>query len=110
MADFNINTDLKVGTGVTYSINGDSYPYYVVGWKKNKNGIVTQVDLTEATAYCKDWYANDWHVEPFDPSADNPVVMSLYKTRKNTYTASGRVEHYGCYHFDYVHASRDPSF
>ena len=78
--------DIKIGCGAVKGFNGDTYPYYVVGIEKgkysyNKDKIVG-LWLVPADSKCKDYYANDWEVEDYDPKKHTMEKSLLCKGNK----------------------------
>ena len=109
--------DIKIGCGAVKGFNGDTYPFYIVGIEKgkysyNKDKIVG-LWLTPADAACKNYYANDWEVEDYNPSKHTMEKAFYVKaTRKNPmrFSEDGT---YGAWNYSLCekpYRSENPSF
>ena len=109
--------DVKIGCGAVKGFNGDTYPFYIVGIEKgkysyNKDKIVG-LWLVPADSKCKDYYANDWEVEDYDPSKHTMEKAFYVKaTRKNPsrFSEDGRYDDWNYRLCDKPYRSENPSF
>ena len=109
--------DIKIGNGAVKGFNGDTYPFYIVGIEKgkysyNKDKIVG-LWLTPADATCKDYYANDWEVEDYDPKKHTMEKAFYVKaTRKNPsrFSEDGRYDDWNYRLCEKPYRSENPSF
>ena len=80
--------DVRVGHGAVRGFNGDAYPFYIVGIERGKytynKDKITGLWLVPADAKCKNYYANVWEVEDYDPNKHTMEKAFYVKaTRKN---------------------------
>ncbi len=97
-------TDVKIGCGAVKDYNGDAYPYYVVGVEKGKYSYnkdrVVGLWLVSADSVCKDYYANAWEVEDYNPrkhTMDKAFYVKATRKNPSRFSEDGL---YGdwCYH------------
>ena len=80
--------NVRVGNGAVKEFNGDAYPFYIVGIERGKYSYnedkIVGLWLVPADATCKNYYANDWEVEDYDPNKHTMEKAFYVKaTRKN---------------------------
>ena len=110
--------EVQVGWGAEKGYNGDCYPYYIVEIERgkysyNKNKI-TGLWLVPAQSECKDYYACDWEVEPFDPKKHTKEkAFHVSATRKDPTHFSEDGKYYGAWDYSVCetpHRSENPHF
>lgn len=101
------------GQGVTECLWSDCHAYYIFTVDKfDKKGWPKEITVIRPAVKCKDWYAGDWEIESFEDTrtrACEKRLMKLRRTRKGTWTRTGRAKDI-VFHIGSAREYQDPSF